>query len=201
MGIADLKKALQKLVSKWMEVEKEQAKAKQQEKPKPRVKSEFTVSGPTFRPPTVQKGNVNAKRKISPDLTDIKTSIQKKRRLEDSKEKNSSDNQSEQQIRAFVSVAQNKSVMKVVTVKKDDRCQYCDQKVCDCSEEMDFSTGLPLRSSTGDSSSRSRTKEMKVNQPMKTVFLGGANPKGQQNQPQTFKSKPFNSNRSNNRAH
>merc|ERR1719383_965152 len=65
--ISDLKKALQKVIAKWMEVENESDEAKPREKTKP-VKKEPTkpaIQEPTVKPPTDKQGNLHLKRKKS----------------------------------------------------------------------------------------------------------------------------------------
>lgn len=207
--ISDLKKALQKVIAKWMEVENESDEAKSREKTKPIKKepSKPEIKEPTFKPPTDKQGNLHLKRKKSfSGLTDLPTSINtKKRRLQHDKEKSNNDKQSDKKInveKLLGSEVGKDNLPKVIATKKNI-CKVCEQEDCDCSDELDFTVMMSSAKSIGDRVTRNRPKETNTNHTKKpeAFAAGGGILKREEVRHQVSNSKPFVSSGVRNRNH
>jgi len=207
--ISDLKTALQKVIAKWMEVENESDEAKPREETKP-VKKEPTkpaINEPTVKPPTDKQGNLNLKRKKSfSGLTDLQTSINtKKRRLEQDKEKSNNDKQSDQKTNVvkLLGSGVGEDNLPKVNAAKNKVCKVCDQEVCDCSDELDFTVMMSSSKSIGDRVTSNRPKETNTNHTKNpdAAVAGGGIRKSKALRHQVSNSKPFVSSGVRNRNH
>lgn len=214
--ISELRKALQSVVARQVELErkleKQEQKKLEKQHPKIRIKSEPTKK-PISISPIAKQGNSQVKRKKpSPGPTDIKTSSPKKRRLQQEKLKGRNETQLRHKessspkigrqgsTRCNMDEQENDQVVErreevkqqIAEASKDTGvCKFCGLQDCDCSEEMDFSVAPPNPSrykSESSSSSSSRESEKKTSL---NVTRYPASDEGESEEVAVFKPKPY----------